>query len=783
MRLFTLLCVCSVLLYGCGDDSPGQGPVRQDMAQDLPDPPDLPDLDVMTPEMAADQAPDLPPPPPPPPLYINLTPTPRARGITRAELTDSLNAWNPTTGQLSFSPDSALAQSFAPGDILAAEVSPLTPYGFLRAVEQVEQRDGSIIVSTRQAFFPEVFTGDFYIEIDTTLLPTRPVGVDTGEVRVDVNRFSKEFQFTVSETLVDQDGIPNTGDELIVSAEAGAGLHLGLGGGVGADYDFPFDVDIYVSLEAGAGFDQYLRGTLTSGITGPVDVSRKLPDQEFTPITLWIGPVPIVIVPAIRPSIRVHGTSTPSTLHLDQSVSFYAGVRYKSGDGWHSGIEGPTIVPPTFSMLLPNDYATGQLTGELVLRGEAMIYGIAGPYVDAKIGLQNTIKKPSTQHWNIDAVFGIDVGLQVDLGFFGNFGYGTNVYMGSIPLQGAPLSDVPPRIDDLKALQIIFSGESAPAGSFIIGSPVIFTAKVYDEVGTGLTINTFIDDVLINSQAGGAGFTYTFGSTGMHTARVQVSSSVTGLSAERTFMFNAQYAPPQLYVFEPAADSSVFEGVAIPLVVGATSFDAAGMVSPLNCATLTATANAQDSFMPIPTPSWGQADRCYVRATFQGVGARSVLIRATDPASGLIAQRTLPLNVAARPTHVPPTITRVSPDSPSYRVTMTPSIPNTNKYVFRAQVEDIDDAKIVAQRWTLQRYCGGDETPLSGALTGAPVIFDVAGMLPVPATVAREVDLGSERACGSIKRTSWEVRYEARGVADTQLASVSWWILALPPIN
>jgi hypothetical protein len=268
--------------------------------------------------------------------------------------------------------------------------------------------------------------------------------------------------------------------------------------------------------------------------------------------------------------------------------------------------------------------------------------------------------------------------------------------------------------------------------------------------------------------------------------RVEVSSSVTNLSASRTFMVSATYAPPQLYVFEPAANTSAFETIPVTIVVAATGNAPNGQTSSLSCATLTATGGAQDSFAPLPTPSWGQADRCYLRATFQGVGARSLLIRAVDPLSGLTAQRVLPLNIIAKPAHVPPTITRAAPTSGNdyiLRELLTPSTPNTTRYLFKAAVTDTDDAAITAQRWTIQRYCGSDEAPRTGTMSGAPQITDLPGTRAVPSDSIQELDLGSERACGSLKRTSWEVRYEARGVADAQPSSVSWWIIALPPIN
>ena len=552
----------------CAADSedPPAGPrPRVDMASEDLGQVDLPDAgrDMRSPpDMSQDMSPGVMRK-----NLLDLKVKPNARGLDRATLVASLRSYEPETGRLVFDAGDARVAALKVGDVLAAEVSPKSPYGFLRAVEGVTREGDSLILSTRQAYLPEVISGKMSLELDTTGLPRRQVGVDDGSgVRVTARppALSSSQQFHYDVVFYDHDGVPQTGDEITIGMSAGYDMMWGLEADINIDIGIiPPSLDVYLTLGAGASVSQFAQIYSQSGYEGPVNVTKTLDAIEFAPITVWFV-IPLVFIPKLEPRLTLSGQAARYTHSVREDFNFYAGVFYRSGQGWRIGVDGPRLgFQEQFT--IPGRYAQGQLNYQLGAKASLKLYDAAGPWVSSDIGLRHTIQKPSESHWSLEGTLRADAGLEVNTPF-GDFGVQRNIFMWSEPIAKAARSTALPELLSVEVSNFDQLDDLGESVGYIVNRPVNFYVQAYDEI-QGLSCCEIEITTAGPSQPTRDRLALTFSQPGTYTVTFRARSRTTGLLSAPVVRSVTVVTPqPKLFVLAPQS-GSIYARVPFGLVV------------------------------------------------------------------------------------------------------------------------------------------------------------------------------------------------------------------------
>jgi len=216
------------------------------------------------------------------------------------------------------------------GDIICSEPSAVAPYGFLRKVDTVTTSGGITTVTT----------------VDATL----EEAVNEAEVKQSIDLVFAESETTDGVTVVQDTStaqravlplIPTIklGIDMTVGAEKN-----GVGGGVSLkgslELSAKVNCDIKISKFTMQRFllstEPRFKADLTASIGGKRE--KEIPlftlyKQKFAPVTIWVGPVPLVFVPElfIECVITAEGEIILSQKLVSWDYSFVFGVQYTKG--------------------------------------------------------------------------------------------------------------------------------------------------------------------------------------------------------------------------------------------------------------------------------------------------------------------------------------------------------------------------------------------------------------------------------------------------------------------
>jgi hypothetical protein len=113
------------------------------------------------------------------------------------------------------------------------------------------------------------------------------------------------------------------------------------------------------------------------------DREVQIATHEFNPITLSIGPVPVVFVPILEVYLHGNGTLTATLNYsVQQELTLVAGFKYNSD----SGFEDLSERSATFTRSGPTFTGSVDLRGALGLKFELLLYGVIGPYASLEAG-------------------------------------------------------------------------------------------------------------------------------------------------------------------------------------------------------------------------------------------------------------------------------------------------------------------------------------------------------------------------------------------------------------
>jgi hypothetical protein len=293
------------------------------------------------------------------------------------------------------------------GDIIVGEATSAVPNGFLREVKGVWQRNGQVVVETGGANITDaVDSGSVQVSHRLT-----PAGVRSTSARAGVqysparrgpeaDRFVYRLEDVV---LLDQDGDPaTTGDQIVVNGtitlEPSFTYEMVLEEGRLEWLDFQMAqheiADLVVEARAGVWF----------GAEVPIV------EQVFAPVTVWIGPVPVVIVPVLTVTVGVDGRVRAGvTAGVRQEATVAVGVLY-DGDGWSTRGEFDNqfaFAPPVITA--DRARVKGYTTATLAL----LLYGVLGPDAQVKPYLELDADRSATPWWQLYGGLTVKAGVRL----------------------------------------------------------------------------------------------------------------------------------------------------------------------------------------------------------------------------------------------------------------------------------------------------------------------------------------------------------------------------------
>jgi formylglycine-generating enzyme required for sulfatase activity len=237
------------------------------------------------------------------------------------------------------------------------------------------------VVETEQAMLEEAIeSGEMHVS--QTLTPDQiQAGVQLQGVTLAASKLQDEFYFKLEDVvLYDNDNNLNTTSDQI---RADGSIRLEPG------YDFSLVVQRWELKEL--SFTSNVVQTAELEVKAELDLlsiekEKEIARYTFAPMTVLVGPVPVVFVPVLTVNVGVDGSvHVGVTVKATQEATLIAGLRY-AGATWNPVSHfsnGFHYSPPALSAGLDlKGYTGAQLT--------LLLYGVTGPYaeVDAYLKLE-----------------------------------------------------------------------------------------------------------------------------------------------------------------------------------------------------------------------------------------------------------------------------------------------------------------------------------------------------------------------------------------------------------
>lgn len=329
-------------------------------------------------------------------ILVTATPSeyliPPTTKVMDADVQLALESVSPE-GVITFSHSTPALEALAPGDVLVSDAVPAAPYGLLRKVQSVRNENGRIIVETVDAELIEAvhdgrvsFTKDLKPEdVKTTWLypgVTLNMPGDTARTTPGLAAPAKAFRPNAFSYSINTDF--GTGGR--IKAVGNASLEPKLEADVniscndkvfGVCAEIP-DLNFMTRIAILENVSLSVQGNATN-FNKRVEIAR----HEFTPLTFWIGPVPVVFTPILSIYLQGDGLLTSKLEYaIGQKLTLAAGFRYNSDSGWED------LSEASFDFLKPTPTFTDRVELRGVIGGEfeLLLYGAIGPYANLEAG-------------------------------------------------------------------------------------------------------------------------------------------------------------------------------------------------------------------------------------------------------------------------------------------------------------------------------------------------------------------------------------------------------------
>ena len=312
-------------------------------------------------------------------------------------------------GEITFSGQNRAIADLRVGDVIVADVTERTPYGFLRRIVDVQRSGATTVLRTEQATLEgAIKKGTITVKgrlrpsemgapalASGVSLSTAPSMAAAGDV----------FSYALNnEVLYDKDGnLSTTNDQVVAN---------GLLSFV-TDYTLTVDIDNFKV--------SHLRFTTDANLTNKLKIStgaetsgereKLIATYPFpVPIRIFVGPFPVIIKPELQVYIGVNGEASVGVeTGYDMTSTATAGLEY-NGATW-----APISVLTQNAAYTPvKAHANASLRGYGKLPLNFMLYGVAGPYVRPMGYLEVKVDVTGNPWWLLDWGIEVDVGVRVE---------------------------------------------------------------------------------------------------------------------------------------------------------------------------------------------------------------------------------------------------------------------------------------------------------------------------------------------------------------------------------
>lgn len=565
---------------------------------------------------------------------------------TRAALT----AYDPASGTMRFAQSTPALAGLQPDDVLASEPSSAAPDGYLRKVKAIRREGGGVVLETVQASLPEAISegslnaiGELTpadLRSSVALLPGVTVGA--AEPKAGVNSqldIGDGFKFKVSfdRTVLDvNEGPVKVKVQVSGSAYFNAGYNFGLS--IRGPSLVPPRLPALTRLEAWVGFDQRSSLRIWGDANAKLSKDIKVAEQRFAPKCFSIGPVPVCVVPTLYIFV---GASGEVSLSFDYSAvqTSYAkiGTKWTNRDGWKK-LEPIPRYDATFDQ---NFVVNAGLKASVFTRAEGalMIYGVGGPTVGVKAGLELDGAVPRNPVWILSGYLEGYVSFIVDLPIFGRLSETSEVVLtfkkelGRSPNR-PPILTLTGRSPDVPLGLPVGLGN----GCDLLGSYFYAARDAEDGCSVAVTVTSSRDGVLPPA--------HTFQSSGPRTLTV-VARDTNGATAQASFALNVVNTPPTVY---GNLGSSAIQAT-VPAYFSVAALDP--NTGPVDCGAITLSGFA------VQTVSATGGD-CRYSVTFPQPGTQTLLATARDPQGTPSEPKSFTVQVGPAPV-VPPPVWQIPP--------------------------------------------------------------------------------------------------------------------------
>lgn len=591
---------------------------------------------------------------PPDPNYLPPIIPPTTK-VTDAATRTALTAYDPASGTLRFSQNTPTLANLKPDDVLVSEPSSAAPDGYLRKVKAIRQEGNGVVLETIQANLTDAISqgslqaqGDLQasdLRSAKALVPglrvgARPVGVGPAGA-IDIGDGYK-FEAKFDETVLDL----NEGD-VKVKVRVSGGIYFNAGYNIGIGIDGPSLVPPRVPsvdrFEAWIGFDQAARLRVSGAASAKIVKEKKVAEYRFKPACFSIGPVPVCVVPTVYLFVGASGEVKLSFDYaVTQKASAKVGAKWDDEDGW-SQIK-PT---PNFDTGLDQQFnveAEMNVKAYAKTEGALMLYGVAGPTIGARLGLELDAKYKRNPFWILRGYLEAYYSFIVDLPVIGRLAESSgSLYSLSKEFGRSPNS--PPIITIKEPNKRVDLGQSVFLGFFLSNDECTsgLFCVIDPEDGTPpYTLTSDLDGPLTPGN-------HTFPNAGLRTITVQARDSQ-GATSTASFKVDVVNTPP--VAFGSVGTDTV--PATVPYYVSAAASDPNS--GKLGCEALSWSVSAPDTVQALNLSN----GVCVAEAVFNVQGSRSLTLTARDPQGAVSSPRTFNVFVTAPPPNPAPRITQIS---------------------------------------------------------------------------------------------------------------------------
>ena len=598
-------------------------------------------------------------PPAPDPAAIII---PATTKVTDTATRAALKVYDKTSGTLRFSGPTPALAALKPGDVLVSEPSAAAPDGYLRKVTSLHTEGTELVVETTQAAITDaVSQGVLDAHMDLTpakvmrtevLLPGVSVTASAATLRPqDQVGVGENYAFDVkfNHVFVPQAG-PNVSGNITVDGSVSYNVGLGVYIAVSGPSFLPPRLIRVGPVEAKVGFAQQASLHISGDVVGDLGDELKFATQYYEPLTFFIGPVPVVIVPRLDLYLSAGGrVEGKFDFRASESSVAQLGARWTPDDDWKNisdfDFSGDVPTPTVFGTVRPSGGVRSTFGFKL--------YDVAGPEMSLLGGLVLDGQIPRSPNWIVSGFLKGNMNFKVELPVLGTLAnYQVDLFDKTLEFSRA--GNTPPTLaltDLAKPSGIVVIG-GAPAALLNLRTPVFMgngcvtyggfpvvsyfiASDLEDGCGVQVTVVSDKDGALPTTGQ------YAFTTEGPRRITITVKDSQ-GTTASKGFNLYVLNAAPTLTLLG-SGDARQGEGYSVSAQVS----DPNEADPSILCGRTVWSVDAPDTL--------ATATGCLQTVTFGETGARQVQATTTD-SDGAATTQILSVNVMPPPANPYPRV-------------------------------------------------------------------------------------------------------------------------------